>query len=122
MVTGNENEYNGLWVFVEQRGGKPAQVSLELLGKGHDLAESLEVDVTAILIGRHVSEIAEELIFSGADRVIIADDAIFKDYRTEVYTEIIETRDTVDWSNPCRERFGTEDIGTIKYRVHRRLY
>jgi electron transfer flavoprotein alpha subunit len=89
MVTGNENEYNGLWVFVEQRGGKPAQVSLELLGKGHDLAESLEVDVTAILIGRHVSEIAEELIFSGADRVIIADDAIFKDYRTEVYTEII---------------------------------
>jgi electron transfer flavoprotein alpha subunit len=89
MSTGNVEEYSGLWVFVEQRDGRPAQVSLELLGKGRDLAEKLEVDVTAILIGHNVSEIAEELIFYGADRVIISDDSIVKDYRTEPYTEII---------------------------------
>jgi len=89
MSTGNVQEYSGLWVFVEQRDGTPAQVSLELLGKGCDLAEKLKVDVTAILIGHNVSEIAEELIFYGADRVIIADDPIAKDYRTETYTEII---------------------------------
>jgi electron transfer flavoprotein alpha subunit len=82
-------EYNGLWVFVEQRDGTPAQVSLELLGKGRDLAEKLEVDVTAILIGHNVSEIAEDLIFYGADRIIIADDPLAKDYRTEIYKEII---------------------------------
>ena len=89
MSTGNIQEYNGLWVFVEQRDGTPAQISLELLGKGRDLAEKLEVDVTAILIGHNVSEMAEELIFYGADRVIIADDPIAKDYRTEIYKEII---------------------------------
>jgi electron transfer flavoprotein alpha subunit len=89
MITGNVEEYSGLWVFAEQRDGTPAQVSLELLGKGRDLAEKLKVDVTAILIGHNVSEIAEELIFYGADRVIIADDPIAKDYRTEIYTEII---------------------------------
>ncbi len=89
MSTGKVEEYNGLWVFVEQRDGKTAQVSLELLGKGRELAESLKIDVTAILIGHHVSEIAEELIFYGADRVIIADDPIVKDYRTESFTEII---------------------------------
>jgi electron transfer flavoprotein alpha subunit len=89
MSTGNVEEYSGLWVFVEQRDGTPAQVSLELLGKGRDLAEKLEVDVTAILIGHNVSEMAEELIFYGADRVIIADDPIVKDYRTETHTEII---------------------------------
>jgi electron transfer flavoprotein alpha subunit len=89
MTTGNVEEYSGFWVFVEQRDGTPAQVSLELLGKGRDLAEKLEVDVTALLIGHNVSEIAEELIFYGADRVIIADDSIVKDYRTEPYTEII---------------------------------
>ena len=89
MSTGNVQEYNGLWVFAEQRDGTPAQVSLELLGKGRDLAEKLEVDVTAILIGHNVSEMAEELIFYGADRVIIADDPIVKDYRTETHTEII---------------------------------
>ena len=89
MTIGNVEEYTGLWVFVEQIYGTPAQVSLELLGKGRDLAEKLEVDVTAILIGHNVSEIAEELIFYGADRVIMADDPIVKDYRTEPYTEII---------------------------------
>jgi len=47
------------------------------------------VDVTAILIGHNVSEIAEDLIFYGADRVIIADDPLAKDYRTEIYKEII---------------------------------
>ena len=89
MTTGNIKEYNGLWVFVEQRNGTPAQVSLEVLGKAHDLAKSLEVNVTALLIGHNVSEIAEELIFYGADRVIVADDPVVKDYRTEPYTEII---------------------------------
>jgi len=89
MSIGNIEEYNGLWVFVEQRDGTPAQVSLELLGKGCDLAEKLEVDVTAILIGHNVSEMAEELIFYGADRVIIADDPLVKEYRTETHTEII---------------------------------
>jgi len=89
MSTGNIQEYNGLWVFIEQRDGTPAQISLELLGKGRDLAEKLEVDVTAILIGHNVSEMAEELIFYGADRVIIADDPIAKEYRTETHTEII---------------------------------
>jgi electron transfer flavoprotein alpha subunit len=89
MSTSNIQEYNGLWVFVEQRDGTPGQVSLELLGKGRDLAEKLEVDVTAILIGHNVSGIAEDLIFYGADRIIIADDPIAEDYRTEIYTEII---------------------------------
>jgi len=89
MSTGTIQEYNGVWVFVEQRDGTPAQVSLELLGKGRDLAEKLEVDVIAILIGHNVSEIAEELIFYGADRVIIADDPIVKEYRTETHTAII---------------------------------
>ncbi len=89
MTFDNLQEYNGLWVFVEQGDRKPAQVSLELLGKGRTLADKLGVVVTAILIGQNVTEMAEELIFYGADRVIIANDPIAKDYRTEIYTDII---------------------------------
>jgi len=89
MSTDNLQEYNELWVFVEQGDRKPARVSLELLGKGRTLADKLGVVVTAILIGQNVTEMAEELIFYGADRVIIADDPIAKDYRTEIYTDII---------------------------------
>ena len=79
----------GVWVSIEQGDGNPIRVSLELLGEGRTLAEELGADVTAILIGEGVSAIAKELIYYGADKVIIADNPIAKDYRTEVYTEII---------------------------------
>lgn len=79
-------EYAGVWVFVEQRDGRPLRVSLELLGKSRKLAGSLGVGVTALLIGEGVADQVEELICHGADRVILADDPVAGDYRTEVYT------------------------------------
>ena len=33
-----EEEYKGVWVFVEQSDGEPATVSWELIGVGADLA------------------------------------------------------------------------------------
>jgi electron transfer flavoprotein alpha subunit len=81
--------YRGLWVFVEQAEGHPARVSLELLGKGRELAAKLDVDLTAFLIGESVGDLAKALIFYGADRVILADDPMLKDYETELYTAVI---------------------------------
>jgi len=89
MSPENLGEYRGLWVFIEQRDNEPARVSLELLGKGRTLADKLGADITAVIIGEGVSAMAEEMIYYGADRVIIADDPITKDYRTEVYTDIM---------------------------------
>jgi electron transfer flavoprotein alpha subunit len=83
------DEYRGVWVFVEQADGHPARVSLELLGKGRELAAKLDVELTGFLIGESVGDLAKELIFHGADRVIVADDPILKDYGTELYTDII---------------------------------
>lgn len=85
----NLRDCKGLWVFIEQKDGKPARVSLELLGTGRTLADKLEVDVTAILIGDDISGLAQELIYWGADSVLIADDPVVRDYRTEVYADII---------------------------------
>jgi electron transfer flavoprotein alpha subunit len=82
-------EYKGLWVFVEQRDGEPARVSLELLGTGRVLADKLGTEVTALVIGDGISEIAHELISFGADRVAVAEHPVARDYRTEVYTDII---------------------------------
>ncbi len=76
-------------MFVEQAEGHPARVSLELLGKGRELAAKLDVDLTAFLIGESVGDLAKALIFYGADRVILADDPMLKDYGTELYTDII---------------------------------
>ena len=89
MSGSNLAEYRGLWVFVEQRDGLAAHVSLELLGAGRVLANKLDAEVTALVIGDGISEIAHELISYGADKVAVAEHPVAKDYRTEVYSDII---------------------------------
>ena len=89
MSGANIKEYKGVWVFVEQRDGQPARVSLELLGAGRALADKLDAQVTALVIGYGIAEIAQGLISYGADRVMVADDPVVKEYRTEVYADII---------------------------------
>ena len=51
---------NEVWVFIEQRNGKPADVSFELLSKGHKLALNMGGILKAVLIGDSVKEIAME--------------------------------------------------------------
>lgn len=89
MSGDNVKDFKGLWVVIEQSNGKPARVSLELLGTGRILADTLGVEVTALLMGEHISGMAHELIHYGADRVFLVDDPICKEYRTEVYADIV---------------------------------
>jgi len=83
------NDFRGVWVFAEQSENRLARVSMELVGKGRELADKLGVDLTAFLLGESVEALAEELICYGADRVLLADDPVLKDYRSEIYTDII---------------------------------
>jgi len=83
------NEYRGCWVFVEQSHGKPARVSLELLGKGKELAQKLGVDLTAIVVGDSLGSLPQELIAYGAEKVLVAEDPVLKEYRTEPYADVI---------------------------------
>lgn len=89
MSGASRENYTGVWVFVEQRDGKPARVSLELLGTGRSLADKLDAEVTALLIGHGIAEIAQNLISYGADKVIVAENPVAKEHRTEVYADIM---------------------------------
>jgi electron transfer flavoprotein alpha subunit len=84
-----KEEYRGVCVFVEQIEGDPVRVSLELLGKGRQLADKLRVGLSAVLIGENVGAAARELICWGADKVVVADDPMLGHYGTEPYTDII---------------------------------
>ena len=46
--------FRGVWVFVEQTEGEVARVSWELIGKGRELADALEVELSALVIGERV--------------------------------------------------------------------
>jgi electron transfer flavoprotein alpha subunit/NAD-dependent dihydropyrimidine dehydrogenase PreA subunit len=84
------SDRKGVWVFAEQRGGKLARVSLELLGKAQELAGQLKEEVSALLLGSQVSAMADTLIKHGAARVFLVEHSALKDYRTIAYTEVVE--------------------------------
>ena len=81
----------GVWVFAEQRGGKLAKVSLELLGKARELAQELDQEVSAVLLGRDVAGITETLITYGAQKVYLADHPALENFRSEPYTDVLST-------------------------------
>ncbi|AKA69756.1 electron transfer flavoprotein subunit alpha/FixB family protein [Clostridium scatologenes] len=85
----NIADYKGVWVFAEQRDGKLQKVSLELLGKGRELADKLGVELTAILLGSDIDDIAKELVAYGADTVLYADSKLLKHFTTDGYTKVI---------------------------------
>jgi len=77
--------YKGVWVFIEQTEGEPAKVSWELLGKGRELADTLGVSLSAIVLGEGVEPLCQEAFAYGADRAYLMDAPVFRHYRTESY-------------------------------------
>ncbi|MBQ3421031.1 MAG: electron transfer flavoprotein subunit alpha/FixB family protein, partial [Romboutsia sp.] len=83
------NMHKGVAVFVEQRSGEIQSVSLELLGKGKELANKLGEKLTAILLGNNIDHLANELIYSGADEVVVVNDPALDVFVTEPYTKAL---------------------------------
>ena len=80
-----ESEYQGVWIYIEQRNGKIAPVSLELLGAGRKLADKLGVELAGVLLGNKIGHIVNTLYEYGADTVYMIDDHVFDQYRSEAY-------------------------------------
>lgn len=85
----NIRDYKGVWVFAEQRDGKLQKVSLELLGKGREIADKLGTELSAVLLGSNAADMAKELIAYGADKVLYADSPLLKHYTTDAYAKVI---------------------------------
>ena len=69
----NKADFNGVWVFAEQREGQLQKVSLELLGEGIKIADKLVSKLTELLIGNKVQNLVEDLSRHGADEVLVVD-------------------------------------------------
>ena len=82
-------EYKGVYVFAQQVDNQLSSIAFELIGKGKDLAKDLGTEVTAILAGYQVADLADELAAYGADKVIVIDDPELKEYRTEPYAHAV---------------------------------
>jgi electron transfer flavoprotein alpha subunit len=83
------NQTGAVWVIVDQVGGQPESVSIQLLGRARKLADELGTSAEAIFLGNETEEHVGKLIAAGADRVYLGNAAELALYQPELYTEMI---------------------------------
>ena len=83
------SKYKGIWVYCEQYESDMRQVGLELLGQARNLADKLGTDVTAVIIGADVNKHADELIWHGADKVLVVEEPGLDRLHDLIYSDIM---------------------------------
>lgn len=116
----NLSDYKGILVFAEQRDCVIQNVGLELIGEAKKLAAKLNVTVTAALIGYEVEGLAQNLIEYGADKVVVVDNELLKQYDTEAYAQALKA--IIDDKKPEIVLLGATTLGRdLAPRVSSRL-
>ena len=78
-----------VWVCIEQEGGKSADVSLELVCKGRELAAQLGVKTEALLLGDKLEKCVDTLYSYGCDTVYLAEDPRLEPFTVLPYAKVI---------------------------------
>ena len=109
FVNTDPTAFKGVWVFCEQRQGKLMPTDFELISEGRKLADDLGVELCGLLLGDHVEGLAKELGGYGADRIIVCEHPLLKDYTTDAYAKVI--CDVVMEKKPEIMLIGATNIG-----------
>ena len=109
FVNTDPSAFKGVWVFCEQREGKLMPTDFELISEGRKLADDLGVELCGLLLGDKVEGLAKELGGYGADRIIVCEHPLLKDYTTDAYTKVI--CDVVMEKKPEIMLIGATNIG-----------
>jgi len=79
----------GVWIVAEQREGALRKVSFEIATTARNLADELGVEVSAVLLGAGIENLAPELATYGVDTVYVVDDAALETYTTDAYAAAV---------------------------------
>ena len=101
--------FKDVWVFCEQRQGALMPTDFELISEGRRLANELGVNLCGLLLGDNVEGLAKELGGYGADKVIVCEHPLLKDYSTDAYTKVI--CDVIEEMKPEAFLIGATNIG-----------
>ena len=107
--TVDKTKWNDILVFAEVSGGQMHPVSLELIGKARELAESVHFQVKAVLVGHGVSAFAEELLHYGVSEAAVYDDPSLGYFRADAWASCVE--DYILYARPSGVLVGATSLG-----------
>ena len=105
----DKDQWKGIAVYVDHLEGEIHPVTLELIGKGKELAAKLNYPVYAIFMGHNIEERAEELLHYGVDEVFVYDDEELRHFRIEPYAAVFE--DFINNNKPSIILVGATTVG-----------
>ncbi len=85
----NKSEYRGVWVYMEVGRQGIKEASLQLLSIGRELADKLKTYLAGVLIGSKVSDLVEEPVYYGADKVLVVEDTRLTTYYSIVHGSVL---------------------------------
>jgi len=82
-------KHKGVWVIVEHSDGELRRVVLELLTEGRKLADKLNEELAAVLVGNKVSGLTKTLTEYGADKVYLVEHELLDKYTSDGYVHAL---------------------------------
>ena len=99
-----------VWIYIEQDGGKLADVSLELVCKGADLARQLGVRTEGVVCGAGIApELVGTLHAHGCDHVYVADHPALEHFSAVPYQKVLVG--LIEAHRPNIVLFGATHVG-----------
>lgn len=83
------SQYHGVWVIAEHYKNRIHPVAFQLLGKGRELADLLQVNLTLVILGANFDRELEDFSRYGMDDIIYIKSSILKDYYSDLYVKAI---------------------------------
>lgn len=85
----DKSQYKGIWVIAEHYKGVIHKVAYQLLTKGRELADILDVNLTLVLLGDKLDAILDKFGEYGADEVIYVKSKLLKNYYSDLYVKTL---------------------------------
>ncbi len=105
----NLEEFKNVWVMAEQFDGHIESITHELLGEGRKLANNLNMELCAVLLGSGIEPKAQDLISRGADKVYVVDRPELAYFSDEPYANVMI--ELIKEHKPSIVLFGATTVG-----------
>lgn len=105
----NLNDYNNVWVIAEQKDGKIAPVTIELIGEGKKLANVLGKELMVVVAGYKIKEEVDKLLHYGVDKAYYVESPLLEKFSTDGYVKVFA--DLIKEKKPEIVLVGASSIG-----------
>ncbi len=86
----NKSGFNGVWILAENRQNGVSPVSYELIAWGREIADALETDLTAVILGEKLKGRLNSLIEYGADSVVAVESPHLAFDLSDIHSNVLE--------------------------------